>query len=155
MSRKSALRNVAAIVVAGAYAVLLASTPSVYAQVGSPPSGNSAHELAVSQRLILHDINVNGTVVAPDSRPVLDYAVRILQQYPATRVYVSGQGDRATVDRQAQAVARYLERSGISANRLTLQEPGTGIEKNASTRSRTSGVIVLNLTTPGCSTCSS
>jgi outer membrane protein OmpA-like peptidoglycan-associated protein len=160
MSCKSFSRSVVAGVMAGACAALFAIVPAAHAQQlqvlgASPPAQDSAPELTISQRLILHDINVSGLAVDPDSRPVLDYAVQLLRQYPGTRVYVSGEGDRATIKRQAQAVARYLEQRGISANRLVL-EPVTIAQSNASTDSHVRGsVIVLNLTAPGCATCSS
>lgn len=157
MSCRSILRSAAVIAVAGACAVLFANLPSTHAQQlqvlgASPPAQDSAPEMTVSKRLILHDITTRGLAVDPDSRPVLDYAVQLLRQYPATRVYLSGQGSPATAQRQAQAVAQYLQRRGIAANRLIVQDAGAA--QTVAYYGSSKGVIVLNLTTP-CGSCSS
>ncbi len=154
MSGKSLMRNAAALMLTGVCAALFASISPARAQQlqvlgASPP----APELTVSRRLILHDISINGGAVDPDSQPVLDYAIQLLRQYPATRVYLSGQGDPATAQRQAEAVAQYLQRRGIPGSRLTVQDAGAA-QTVAYRGSSEAGVIVLNLTTP-CSSCSS
>lgn len=159
MSCRSILRSAAVIAVAGACAVLFATIPSTHAQqlqvLGASPSAqDSAPEMTVSKRLILHNITTRGLAVDPDSRPVLDYAAQLLRQYPATRVYVSGQGDHAAVQRQARAVAQYLEQRGIPADRLIVQDT-IAPQPVVSHSSSNTGVIVLNLTTPGCVNCSS
>ena len=93
--------------------------------------------------------------IAPSSRPVLDYAVQTLERYPEALVYVSGQGDSATVQREAQAVARYLEQRGIAANRLVLASPipSRQVDQRPLSASH-SDVVVLNFTLPNCATCS-
>ncbi len=159
MSCKSILRSAAAIAVAGACTALFAAAPSAHAQQfqllgASPPAQESAPEVTISRRLILHDITTNGPAVDAGSQPVLDYAIQLLRQYPPTRVYISGQGDRATVQRQAQAVAQYFEQRGIAADRLIVQN-AVAPQTVASHGPSKATVIVLNLTTPGCGTCSS
>jgi outer membrane protein OmpA-like peptidoglycan-associated protein len=161
MSCKSIWRNTVAMLAVAACAVLFAnSTPASAQQFqvlgASPAAADSSPEVTSSKRLILHDVKVRGASVDPSSRPVLDYAAALLRQDPQTIVNVSGQGDRATVRRQARAVARYLEQHGIAANRLVVQDtpiasPGTP----ASNALANPGVIVLNLTGPGCATCPS
>ncbi len=158
MSGKSLMRNAAALMITSVCAALFASIPPARAQqlqvlAASPPAQDSAPEVTVSRRLILHDISINGGAVDADSQPVLDYAIQLLRQYPATRVYLSGQGDPATVHRQAEAVAQYLRRRGIPGSRLTVQDPGAA-QTAAYHGSSEAGVIVLNLTTP-CGGCSS
>jgi outer membrane protein OmpA-like peptidoglycan-associated protein len=155
------LRKAVVTVAAGASFGLLASTVPAYAQLqvvgASPPVDASAPELTPSKRLVLHDVRVRDRQLSidPASQPVLDYAVKMLRQYPEALVYVSGQGDRATVEREAKAVARYLEERGISANRLVLSNP-VGLsqvdQRNPSASDASS--VVLNFMLPRCDFCS-
>ncbi len=122
----------------------------------SPAPENSSPEIAVSQRVILHDVILVGRnlQIDPSAQPVLDYAVSLLQQNPGTLVYVTGKGDRETVRLQAQAVAEYLKQRGISADRLILQQASAAQKGSPAERSE-NGVVVLNLTAPACATCPS
>ena len=123
----------------------------------SPPSHDSSSEPTASRRLILHDISVTGPgpIVDPYSRPVLNYAVKMLRQEPATVVYVSGQGDRATVQRQARAVAQYLEVHGIAASRLVVRDAPVTTPATVSKGPTAAGIVVLNLATAGRANCPS
>ena len=159
MTYKVAFRNAVTILAAGTFATLFAGSAPAHAEQlqvlgASPPAEDSSPEMAVSKRLVLHDVSVTGSEIAPASRPVLDYAVQVLRQYPATLVYVSGQGDPAAVRRQARAVAQYLEQRGIAANRLVLQD-ATAYEPVQSNQSANAGVVVLNFTEPSCANCPS
>lgn len=154
MSYKSALRNAVVMLVAGACAAFFAGTPAAQAQQlevlgASPPAQNSTPEVITSTRLILHNVTVSGPrhAIAPNSRPVLDYAVKLLREYPATVVNVSGPGNRPAQRRQTQAVAHYLEQRGIPADRVVLQNAALA-STAASGDSANTGVVVLNLFTP-------
>jgi outer membrane protein OmpA-like peptidoglycan-associated protein len=99
-------------------------------------------------------LNANSNEIDPAARPVLDYAARLLREKPYTLVYVSGQGDRDKVRRQSQAVMNYLEMHGVPASRLIVQEASAA--RSASPKDESNqGVIVLNLSGPGCATCES
>jgi outer membrane protein OmpA-like peptidoglycan-associated protein len=159
MTYKVAFRNAVTILAAGTFAALFAGSAPAHAEQlqvlgASPPAQDSSPEMAVSKRLVLHDVKVTGSEIAPASRPVLDYAVQMLRQYPATLVYISGQGDPAAVRRQARAVAQYLEQRGIAANRLVLQD-ATPSDHGVSKTPANAGVVVLNLSGPGCASCPS
>ncbi len=167
MTCKSLFRTAAMTVAAGACAALIGTSLPAYAQQlqvlgASPPMEDSAPQMPASQRLILHSVRLraDGTAIDPSARPVLDYAARVLQHYPDALVYVSAEGDRATVQRQSQTVAHYLQRHGIAADRLMVSNTapvGTASKvasADGNSNARDSGVIVLNLTSPNCGTCS-
>ena len=111
---KSIIRKAGATIAAATCAGLFAGTFPAFAQYqvpgATPAVSNSAPEIIPSRQLVLHGVRLEARrlAIAPSSRPVLDYAVQTLQRYPEALVYVSGQGDSATVQREAQAVARYL-----------------------------------------------
>ncbi|MGO9060214.1 MAG: ElyC/SanA/YdcF family protein [Candidatus Binataceae bacterium] len=131
MLLKSIVRKAGVTITAAACAGFFAASSPAFAQYqvlgASPPVGDSAPQIMPSKQLVLHGVRLQGRglSIAPSSRPVLDYAVQTLERYPETLVYVSGQGDSATVQREAEAVARYLEQRGIPANRLVLANPTT------------------------------
>ncbi len=161
MPYKSALRNAVVMLAAGACAAFFANTAPAHAQQlqvlgASPAPQDSTPEVITSRRLILHDVTVSGPrlAIAPNSRPVLDYAVGLLRKYPATVVNVSGQGDRPAQRRQTQAVANYLEQRGIPADRVVLQNAAFA-STAADGGSPKTGVVVLSVFTPSCATCSS
>ncbi|GEM_PF-6799701 len=123
----------------------------------SPAPESAAPEVAVSQRLILHDVLLargKHLRIDPSARPVLDYAARLLRKNPTTLVYVSGKGDRETVRLQSQAVADYLKSRGVAANRLILEQASASDDGSPAEKSNV-GVVVLNLTAPECATCAS
>jgi hypothetical protein len=160
MNCKSLFHTAALSVAAGACAAVLTSLPAHAQQLqvlgASPATESSGGATAASQRLILHGIRVNGTI-NPSARPILDYAAGVLKQYPDAMVYVSGEGGSATVQKQSQAVAHYLQRRGIAANRLMVSgsAPVSNDESvNGNNGARGTGVIVLSLTSPNCGTCS-
>lgn len=155
MSSKSMIRKTMVTLAAGVCAGLFASSLPAYAQVqvlgASPPVDESAPVAPSSKRLVLHDVRVEGPnlSVAPSSRPVLDYAIQILQQYPDTRVYISGQGDNATVRTAAEAVTHYLSQRGIPSNRLVLSNPTKSVQADQRNPSAAEAdVVVLNFTVP-------
>ena len=159
MSCNSAIPKAALALMAGAV-LFAAGIVAVHAQDfqvlgASPPAQESAPELSTAKRLVLHDIQLRGpnAVIDSASAPVLDYAVNLLRRDPSTIVYISGEGDRATVQRQAAAVAQYLRQHGIGSDRLVLEGAQTRTSRTAS--KDLSNVVVLNLTTPQCNTCSS
>lgn len=167
MTCKSLFRTAALTVAAGACAALIGTSLPAHAQQmqvlgASPAAEDSASRVAVSQRLVLHDVRLHGakSAIDPSARPVLDYAARVLKQYPDTLVYVSGEGDSATVRRQSQAVAHYLQRRGIAADRMLVSNtaaarPASKVEAaNGNIPALDTGVVVLNLTSPNCGTCS-
>ena len=161
MLSKSIVKKSFVMFAAGVCASFFATALPAYAQMrilgGSPPVTDSAPDTPIAKRLVLHDVRVQGRdfSVAPSSRPVLDYAVQILQQYPETLVYVSGQGDVSNVQREAEAVARYLSQRGIAANRLVLSNPGPSkLAAMHGGSARRTDVIVLNFIGPNCATCS-
>ncbi len=167
MTRKSLFRKAMVTVAAGACAALIGNALPAHAQQlqvlgASPPVENSAAPVNSSQRLVLHGVRVRGRDLAVDrsSRPVLDYAAQVLQQDSKTRVYVSGEGDSAKVQRHARAVAQYLQQRGIAADRLVVSNsgmtrPAPAMEMpQAKLPAGGAGVIVLNITTPGCVSCS-
>ena len=167
MNCKSLFRTAAMTVAAGACAALIGTSLPAHAQQlqvlgASPAVEGSAPLPAVSQRLVLHDVRLRGaqSTIDPSSRPVLDYAARVLKQYPDTLVYVSGEGDSATTLRQSQAVAHYLERRGIAGDRLMVSntapaQPASKVEAaNGNNPASDTGVVVLNLSTANCGTCS-
>ena len=153
MSYKSALRNAVVMLAAGTCAAFFAATAPAYAQQlevlgASPAPQDSTPEVTTSSRLVLHDVAVSGShfAIAPKSRPVLDYAVKLLRENPATVVNVSSQGDQPAQRRQTQAVARYLEQRGIPADRVVLQN--AALASTAASGTHKTGVVVLNLITP-------
>lgn len=155
------IRSMTGIAAAAACAVLFAANGNVRAEemqiIGaSPGPENSTPEVAVSQRLVLHDVMINGagSQIDPSAKPLLDYAARLLAQNPSTLVYVGGTGDRATVMRQSRAVTEYLKAHGVPANRLILEEAAAP-EETAPNDGSNAGVVVLNLTGPSCATCAS
>jgi hypothetical protein len=158
---KSIIRKAGATIAAATCAGLFAGTFPAFAQYqvpgATPAVSNSAPEIMPSRQLVLHGVRLEARrlSIAPSSRPVLDYAVQTLQRYPEALVYVSGQGDSATVQREAQAVARYLEGRGIAANRLVLASPipSQQVDQRPLSASH-SDVVVLNFTLPNCATCS-
>lgn len=154
MSYKSALRNAVVMMAAGACVAFFAGTSPAGAEQlqvlgASPPAQDSAPEVITSTRLILHNVTVSGRghAIAPDSRPVLDYAVKLLREHPAAVVNVSGQGDRPAQRSQTQAVARYLEQRGIPADRVVLQNAALA-STAASGNSDSTKVITLNVVIP-------
>jgi outer membrane protein OmpA-like peptidoglycan-associated protein len=161
MNCKSLMRNTVAMLAVGAVGVLTAGAVTAHAQdlqmlAASPPAQVSTDEITPTTRLILHDVNVRGASMKIDrnSRPVLDYAVRLLRQNPSEVVYVSGQ--ESTMPRQAQAVARYLRQHGIASNRVVVQNVvATASETAGSNSAAGEGVVVLNLSAPGCANCAS
>jgi len=154
MSYQSVLRNAVVMLATGTCAAFFAGTTPAHAQQlqvlgASLPRQDSTPEVSTSRRLILHNVAVSGPglAIAPNSRPLLDYAVKLLRKHPATVVNVSGQGNRPAQRRQTQAVAQYLEQCGISSNRVVLQN--TALASTApSGGSANTGVVVVNLTTP-------
>jgi outer membrane protein OmpA-like peptidoglycan-associated protein len=154
MSFKSKIRNAVVMLAAGTCAAFFAGTAPAHAQQlqvlgASPPAQDSAPDVITSTRLILHDVTVSGPrlAVAPKSRPVLDYAVKLLREHPATVVNVSGQDNRPAQRRQTQAVAHYLEQRGIPADRVVVKN--AALESSAgSGNSANTGVVVLNLFSP-------
>lgn len=153
MSYQSAIRNAVVMLATGTCAAFFAGTTPAHAQqlqvLGASPPQDSTPEVSISRRLILHNVGVSGPslAVAPNSRPLLDYAVKLLRKHPATVVNVSGQGNRSAQRRQTQAVAQYLEQCGISSNRVVLQN--TALASTApSGGSANTGVVLVNLTTP-------
>jgi outer membrane protein OmpA-like peptidoglycan-associated protein len=160
MTCKSVMLNAVAMLVAGTVGVLTAGAITAHAQdlrvlAASPPAQVSTGEITPTTRLILHDVNVRGTSlrIDPSSRPVLDYAVRLLRQNPSEVVYVSGQ--EGTMPRQAQAVARYLRQHGIASNRVVVQNVVAATSETASSNTAGEGVVVLNLSAPACANCAS
>jgi outer membrane protein OmpA-like peptidoglycan-associated protein len=154
MSYKSALRNAVVILAVGTCAAFFASAVPAHAQQlqvlgASPAPQDATPELVTSSRLVLHNVAISGPrlAVAPNSRPVLDYAVKLLREHPATVVNVSGQGDRPAQRRQTLAVARYLEQRGIPADRVVLQNAALA-RSAASGNPANTGVVVLDLSTP-------
>jgi len=167
MTFKSLFRVAAMTVAAGACAALIGTSIPAQAQQlqvlgASPAVEDSAPQPAISQRLVLHDVRLRGakSAIDPSARPVLDYAARVLKQYPDTLVYVSSEGDSATVRRQSRVVAHYLQRRGIAADRLMVSnsapvQPASKVEAaNGNNPARGTGVVVLNLTSASCGTCS-
>jgi outer membrane protein OmpA-like peptidoglycan-associated protein len=158
MSCKSVILNAIAILVVGALSLMAAGPVTVHAQelqvLGASPAPQES-EAAAGQRLILHDVTLRGSSlsIAPNSRPVLDYAVVLLRKDPSSLVYVSGQGEPETVQRQAQAVARYLRQHGIAANRVVLENSAAKAPEMAKSGNR--GVVVLNVGAPACASCPS
>jgi outer membrane protein OmpA-like peptidoglycan-associated protein len=159
MKYRAKFRSAMVAIAAGAGAVLFATATPVYAQMqvlGAAPSvQNPDSQVVSSTRLILHDVRIRGNSVDRRSEAVLDYAAKLLRQYPDALIYVSGNGNNATVQRQARAVTRYLEQRGVAANRLVLvgsaaapQAIQPGIAEHGV------GVIVLSLATPNCGNCS-
>ncbi|HKD67322.1 MAG TPA: hypothetical protein VKB84_10815 [Candidatus Binataceae bacterium] len=164
MSFKAAVPKSLLMIAAGVCAAMFASAGPTHAQQlqilgASPPPQQSAPEMIAGKRLILHDIDVSrtGATIKPSSKPVLDYAVLLLRQYPDTLVSVSAHGDRTKLNRQAQAVAEYLKERGVSADRVVVQkvQPKPFSNAIAPSASSDTGVIVLNLTAPDCSACPS
>jgi hypothetical protein len=164
---KSLFRKAIVTVAAGVCAALIGNPLPAHAQQmqvlgASPPVENSAAKVPSSQRLILHGVHLRSRdlKIERSSRPVLDYAAQVLQQEPATTVYVSSEGDSAKVQSQAQAVAQYLQQRGIAADRLVVSNsgmtrPAPAMEMpEAKLPASGAGVIVLNITTPGCVSCS-
>jgi len=158
MTCKAIFRNAIVIFAACAGAVLMVSAAPVQAQMqvlgAAPPLQSSDPEIVPSTRLILHNVHLHGNTLDPSSRPVLDYAAELLRQYPDALIYVSGKGENATIQRQARAVVRYLERRGVSANRLVDTPAHSAEAVQASNSAYDKGVIVLNFATSNCGTCS-
>lgn len=156
MTFKTIFRNAIAIFAVGAVAVLAVPAHAQMKVLGPvPPLRNSNPEVAGSSRLILHGVRLRGNELAPGSQQVLDYAATLLRQYPEDLVYVSGKGENATIHRQTRAVARYLARRGVPANRLVLATAAPFPQAiEASSSAFDNGVIVLNLAPPTCGICS-
>jgi len=155
MISKPILRKTMVTLAAGVCVGFFASSLPAYAQVqvlgASPPMDQSASVAPPSKRLVLHDVRVEGPdlSIAGSSRPVLDYAVQILQQYPETRVYINGQGDNASVRTAAAAVTRYLSQRGIPSNRLVLLNSKASDQVDQRIPSGADNdVVVLNFTVP-------
>ena len=157
MTRKAIFRNAIAMFAACAGAVLFMSAAPAHAQMqvpgAEPPLQNSNPEIVASSCLILHGVNLRGNTLDRSSRPVLDYAANLLRQYPGAVIYLSGKGQQATTQRQARAVARYLERRGVPANRVVLVDARPS-QTETGNSADDEGVIVLNFATSSCGTCS-
>lgn len=151
MSYQSTVRKAVTTFAAGACAAFFATTSPAHAQMvlGSSPapqtSASQASDVTTSRRLVLHDVSVSGRhlAISPDSRPVLDYAVKLLREQPATFVNVSSQGDRPAQRRETQAVAHYLEQRGIPADRVVTQKAAVA----SAVPESGAGVVVLNIST--------
>jgi len=76
--------------------------------------------------------DTNKDVIKPDSKPILDRAVEVLQKYPQVRIEVSGHTDsngeyEHNVDlsqRRAESVKNYLIEHGIAAERIETRGAG-------------------------------
>jgi hypothetical protein len=144
-------RIIATTVAACACVVLIGTAAPAHAQMqvlgASPPIEHSAPQPVHAKRIVLHGVSVNANklTIDPDSKAVLDYAARYLKKYPRMLVYVSGQGQGGELERQTQAVASYLRRRGVAADRLVVA-PGAAPSATARAGNRRPGnVIVLNL----------
>jgi type IV pilus biogenesis protein CpaD/CtpE len=162
MTSKTIFQNAMITIATGAAAVLIATAVPAYAQMqvlgAAPPLQNSSSDSQIvpSSRLILHDVRMHGNTVDRRSGAVLDYAAKLLRQYPDALIYVSGNGNDATAQRQARAVTRYLEERGVAAKRLVLVATAASVPQaiQPGIASHDDGVIVLSLATPNCGTCS-
>jgi outer membrane protein OmpA-like peptidoglycan-associated protein len=73
------------------------------------------------------EFNPDGSAIRPESKPILDSAAAMLKREPAKKVYVDSYcnpigGKRTNLlvsEQRAAAVTAYLERKGISRERLT------------------------------------
>jgi len=72
------------------------------------------------------NFNTNSAKIKPESAPILDTAVKVLNENPSVHVRVEGHTDsrgtaeynKALSDRRAASVVDYLVSKGISADRL-------------------------------------
>lgn len=106
------------------------NAPEPLAEVPPPPPPAAAPEAPLRKRLILRGVNFdfNKADIRADARPVLDEAIRTLQEAGDVRVAVEGHTDSVGSDsyneglsiRRAKAVAAYLARGGISADRMSI-----------------------------------
>jgi OOP family OmpA-OmpF porin len=82
----------------------------------------------VAKRIVLRGVNFDfdKSAIRPDSRPVLDEAVSVLDENPNVRISVEGHTDAFGTDiyneklsvRRAEAVFRYLVNHGIAPERM-------------------------------------
>ena len=78
------------------------------------------------------EFDFNQATIRPESRPVLDKAVQVLQEYPDIRLEIVGHTDNVgtrefNLDlsrRRAQAVRDYLVAGGVAADRLEVRGAG-------------------------------
>ncbi len=83
------------------------------------------------EKIVLHGVEFDfgSATLRADANPILDQAVRLLEQSPAERIAVRGYTDSIGSEssnftlsrRRAQAVATYLESAGVSAQRLSVE----------------------------------
>jgi outer membrane protein OmpA-like peptidoglycan-associated protein len=92
------------------------------------PSPTPAPPAPSSRRIVLRGVNFDfdQDTIRPDSRPILNAAVRILNENPAVRIAVEGHTDSIGSEeyneqlslRRAEVVYRYLVNHGVDPERL-------------------------------------
>lgn len=93
-----------------------------------PPQPPMPLPAPASKRIVLRGVNFDfdKNEIRPDSRPLLDAAIRILKENPNVRISVEGHTDAVgSVDynnalsrRRAEAVFRYLSKGGVERERM-------------------------------------
>jgi outer membrane protein OmpA-like peptidoglycan-associated protein len=99
-----------------------------------PPAPEPTPEPVIRRRLVLRGVNFdfNRAEIRPDSGPILDQAVDILNENPDVLVVCEGHTDaigseeynQALSVRRAEAVFRYLVNRGIAPERLRVEGYG-------------------------------
>ena len=140
MDFESILRKASVALIAGAYALFVEAASVAQAQTrviaGTPIVGSGTSHVA--ERIVLHGVRFRARSDKVDKRsmPLLDYAAQTIKQNPESFIYVkvrSAQNtsqeytgrNSALINRRIQAVARYFEHKGISANKLILLSSGS------------------------------
>lgn len=97
-----------------------------------PPQPEPEPELppATSKKIVLRGVNFDFDleVIRPDSRPLLNAAIRILRENPDVRITIEGHTDALGSDeynealsiRRAEAVYQYLGEGGIERDRMRI-----------------------------------
>lgn len=95
-----------------------------------PPAPTPKPELppAASKKIVLRGVNFDfdKQVIRPDSEPLLNAAIRILDENPNVRITVEGHTDALGTDaynealsiRRAETVYQYLRKGGIESDRM-------------------------------------
>src|SRR5262245_26796349 len=96
--------------------------PVVAAPAPAPP---------VKKKIVLRGVNFDFDKydIRPDARPILDEAAKVLKESGDVNISVDGYTDsigteaynQKLSERRARAVAEYLERQGVAANRMTVR----------------------------------
>jgi len=105
-----------------------------YEEAPPPPPPEPTPTPIIKKKIVLRGVNFDfdKSNIRPDARPILDEAIRTLQDESSISVSVEGHTDAVGTDaynqklseRRANSVADYLTRGGVARRRLTTEGYG-------------------------------